>query len=429
MATLLTLKERVIRHFNQQDEALAGLPVPLSFTSNGLAGTIVDTKLNRASTSDTNHFDKRYVEVTTDAGSGPSVGSLAVIDDTGYTTATGTLAVSPDFASATLSGDSYLLYALGLSPTSVAQYINDTLRLTHGPHLWFPSLVPDAEFEDNDILKWADVGSGVTAAFATDASNSLFGERQLSVTTTNADTGVTSNSFAVTENENLLVFATLKEADIASTVSMTLRRITTTAADIQTASTEETAFTELFFQATVTSGTETAAIRFTAGTGGVVFRISAPVIVQRQGWGAYPAPSWLTAPKAQLVQARTWLQGRASSAADTFVALTAPIGGASSVAPSWRSDNWITPNYIMVEAHSRPTYFVVKRAYDELTSLTSTTNCNEDFVTYSAIARIYRDRGEQGSAREWGLRAAEIARAKGYGSDGAKIVENPLVVV
>ncbi len=428
--TRLAITQRVLRHFNQQDEALAGLPVPMSSTGTSGTGVIVDTKLARATTSDANHFDKRYVEIVADAGAGPAVGDISVVADAGFDN-TSALTVLPAFDAAPISSDNYLIYARGLSPTSVAQYINDTLRLTQGPHIWFPSLVPDAEFEAASVIAWAGVNTPPTREFSTTAANSLFGERQLDIVTDGSDQGVASPTFPVTEGESLLVLSTL--VDTTDTVSMSLRRTTATAADLKTASTEEPAFTELSFQATATAGTEAVQIRWIAPNSGTTFRISAPVIVQRQGWGAYAAPSWLTVPKAQLVQARTWLQGRASSAADTFVALTAPIGRAPAVAPGWRSDNWLTPNYIMVEALSRPTYFVVQRAYDELSALTGTggtTNCNEDYVTYSTISRIYRDRGEDANASSWGRKAAEIARAMEYGdTGGVRIVQNPTIAV
>ncbi|KKK90900.1 hypothetical protein LCGC14_2718370, partial [marine sediment metagenome] len=156
--------------------------------------------------------------------------------------------------------------------------------------------------------------------------------------------------------------------------------------------------------------------------------VSPPVLVQPQGWHAYPAPSWLTAPEAQLIQAREMPVGAGGTENDVYLALTRPPL-AGEIAPGFQSDNWVTPNYINVETRSRPTYFVVRRSYDELSSLTATTQCDEDYLTYKAISRIYADRGEDGNERKWGLRAAEIARAMGYGTPGMRIVENPLAIV
>jgi hypothetical protein len=427
MATLLAIKQRVLRHFNQQDEALAGLPVPMSSTGTAAsASSIKDTKLARASTSDANHFDKRYIEIAADAGAGPAVGEISVIADGGYDLLDD---LTLDFAlsAAPIASDAYLIYARGLSPTSVAQYINDTLRLTQGPHLWFPTLVSDGNFEASTA--WSEIAGsslGTAPNFLTAAADMLFGERSLNAISDAADEGMHSATFRVHENMTLLVSVTAR-AEVG-TWDVELYRETATAAVTKSVTISDETFTEVRFQEAVPAGAEEMRIRFTSNGTTDEIDVSPPIIVQPQGWHAYPAPSWLTAPKAQLVQAREMPQGMAGTESDVYLALTMPpVVGHMEV--GYRSDNWVTPNFITVETRSRPTYFVVKRAYDELSALTDTTNCDEDYLTYSAISRIYDDRGEEEKARKWGLRAAEIARAKGYGTEGFRIVPNPLAVV
>ncbi len=427
MATFLAIKQRILRHFNQQDEALAMLPVPMSSTGTAAgASNIKDTKLGRSSTSDANRFDKRFVEIVADAGAGPAVGEVSVISDTGYDKLDD-LTVDVAFSAAPIASDNYLIYALGLSPTSVAQYINDTLRLTHGPHLWFPSLVSDAEFEA--ATAWGEIGGsslGTAPNFLTAAADMLFGERSLNAIADAADEGMHSATFRVHENMTLLV-SIMARAEVG-TWDVELYDETGSAVVTPSVTISDELITEVRMQRQVPTGSEEMRIRFTSNANLDEIDVSPPVLVQPQGWHAYPAPSWLTNPKAQLVQAREMPTGAGGTENDVYLALTRPPR-AGEIAPGYRSDNWVTPNFVNVETRSRPTYFVVKRAYDELTSLTSTTNCDEDYLAYKAISKIYADRGEERDERKWGLKAAEIARAKGYGTPGLRIVENPLVSV
>ncbi len=434
MATRLAIVQRILRHFNQQDEALAMLPVPMASTSTTVSGnlTIVDTKLSRSSTSDPNRVDKRFIEIVETVSSSPTIGTVAVIADAGYDSSS-IITVAPDMGAVMQGGTDYLLYALGLSPTSVAQYINDTLRLTHGPHIWFPSKVPDANFESNDLTNWDDVGTA-TSTFDIESvegtADFIFGERSISCTTSAVDSGFESEIFRVTENETLLVvaFANVSTAGSTGVVQVILKNATT-GLGIRTVTVDETEFQEVRFQEAVPSGCETMDIQFVAESSGITFHISPPVIVQVQGWHSYPAPTWLTDPEAQILASMQLPQGRASTNADVYIALTNPPQAGPEYA-LYRSDNWLVPNQLMVQSvGNRPTYFVVKRAYDELTSLTSTTNCDEDYLTYKAISKIYADRGEERDERKWGLRAAEIARAKGYGTPGLRILQNPEVAV
>jgi hypothetical protein len=436
VATLLAIKQRVVRHFAQQDEALAGLPVPLVSTDTTASGqlTIRDTKLARATTSDANHFDKRHVEIVETVASSPALGTIAVIADGGFDLSE-IITVAPAMGAVMQSGTNYIIYPRGLSPDSVTQHINDTLRLTHGPHVWFPSMVTNSDMEDADNLAthFPDVGtpSGTTAyATSADAGFHLFGtERAVTLTQAGtADVGFETGNVTVAANENLLLYTVVSVGGFS--IDVVLRRVTATAADLETVTVNDARPTAVQFTTQIPSGCENVRVRYVSNsTGAVQWYVSAPVVLQSTRDHAYVAPSWLTSPATQIIEARSLPAGGAGEVANSYHALTQrPLRDETPL--TYRSDRWLTTNYVIVAAsEGRPVYFLVKRPYAELSALTDPTNCDEDYLTYSAISRIYDDRGEEEKARKWGLRAAEIARAKGYGTEGFRIVPNPLAVV
>ena len=179
---------------------------------------------------------------------------------------------------------------------------------------------------------------------------------------------------------------------------------------------------------TVADNMEIAQIRFIGTTNAAEFYVSSPVIVQSFAGRPHPIPSWLVNPSRQIESAIYLRQGFASEVADSFIALSAE----NSVAPvpqTLRSDRSLTPGRVILQASAAgPIAFMCQRPFAELTSDTASTNADEDYVAYGVVARLFRDKGDDGW-RDYRDRAREIAVARGYGERRLVMEENPKVLV
>ena len=428
MATRITLKQRIARILNRSDEVVAMLPVPLATTTiAGSTTTLRDTALARGTTA-TGRYDHRAVEITELVTNGPAIGEVAVVTNGGFDNAD-QLTLKPAFSNIVQTGTDYILWSRGVAPEMINQHINDQLRATYHPHLWIPSLVDDADFEEADLARWLAVGTPTTRDFVTTVP--LLGERQLRLVSDATGEGAQTGIFSVVADEQLLVVCFIR-VDLGGAQVLlrnvqgaaTLDEVTVVGPPISSSA----AYTEVRFTETVVADMFGAQIRFLSTVAVSGFFISPPVIVQSFAGRPHAIPSWLVNPRRQIEGAIYLRQGFSGVAADSFIALSAENSTAP-IPQALRSDRWVTPGRIILQASAAgPIAFMCKRPFAELASDTESTNADEDYVAYGAVARLLHDKGDDGW-RNYRDRAREIAVARGYGERRLVMEENPKVLV
>ncbi len=425
--TRLVIEQDIIRVFAPDDEAVSRLDVPQVTTSTAAdAVTIVDTALGRG-TSNANQYDARDIKVV-EGSLGPAVGEISRVDDAGFDN-TSTLTISPALSAALQGGADYILYPRGLAPEIVVNAVNDVLRNTEGPHIWMPSIIDDADFGENDATNWAAVGTPSTRAFVstagTDEPNVYFGERALHIIADAASEGATSNSAEVHENETLRVW-TVVRCNVGSCI-VQLYNVTASEVIGDPVTVDEQALTTVYFTEAVPDDCEQISIRYLSVASADDFYVSPFVTVQPTSGRTYPAPSWLTT-ETQIMEAFYVPPGFSSEDADSYVTGSKPMISARRPALV-QSARDLTPLYLQLGSHERsgPLALLLKRAFSELASETTTTNADRDYVAKKAVANILKARGEA-AWRMWASQAAKMARGKRYGRHFV-MEENPAVLV
>ncbi|KKN31687.1 hypothetical protein LCGC14_0821520 [marine sediment metagenome] len=421
--TLQNIKLDVLRAFQHEDEGVVGLPMPNTATG-GSTTTVVSAALKRG-TLVASHFQGRNVENLTN-------GDSSWATDDGWDL-TDTLTVSPAIT-AFANADSFIIWPRGLGQTIVEDEIKNVLRHTDGPYLWVPSMVHDSNLEGTDVsTDWPDVNSPNGSAFVTTAAFVLLGEQALQMSA-DADRGIRSQVFYVTENEQLLVSVT---GSVTSSSGVTVVLYNETASEtIKSVPVNEIAFTEVRFTETVPADMEQASLRFMGAAATANVYISPPVVVQSMSGRSYAAPDWLT-DKGMVREAYYVPPGAASELSDTYIA-----GGERwprAPKPDFIiAPRFVTPNRIQFKASSLgPLGLHCLRPFATMSANTDTTNCDREYLVSKVVANIKRKRGESkhrqfkddgagwaGDARN----AAAIARARGYGKREMPIVANPEVV-
>lgn len=397
-------------------------------TTTGLAAdttTLVDSKLGRGTRS-ANDYDGCQIEIVETVGSGPTVdteGARSGVNNAGFAEPA-TLTVSPAFTAAVESGADYLLYPPGLSPESLNEAINGLLRHTEAPHIWVPSMIDDADFEANDLTKWAAVGTPDTRAFVTTASRLLLGERALRLVTSTTLHGAQSQAVPVTENEQLLVSVNVLvlsgncRVDLYNDTASTVIRSVTV---------DEERFTEVRFSEPVPDGCENVRLRFVSVTASSEFFISGPVVLQSAAERSYAPPSWLLSME-KVLDVLLLPVGWGSEVADSYASLTRQ-------AESWsrptelRADRNVNPVWLQFQGTAQGVTAVLAfRPFAELTTNAATTPCDREYVKWKAIANILKAHGED-DWRQHNRVALGLARALRYGERVRRMVDNPKVLV
>lgn len=425
MVTRLLVKQDIINWWNAHlDEVLARYSMPRTTTATAADKlTLRDTALARGTTSE-NHYDAREIEIVEKVAGGPEIGESAVVDDAGFDD-TDKVTLSPAFSDEVQSGTDYQIYGRGLTPEVLNQAINDVLRNTEGPHIWFPSMVDDADFGENELTNWAAIGTPLFRSLpATAAPGLLFGEYRLYILADAADEGATSNSFPVTERESLLVSVMVRTTALTCTVQL----YNATASEVVKEVTgDEDAFTEVRFAETVPVGCENMSVRFLAPADTGEFFVSAPVLVQSRSGHAYPAPSWLSRQE-QIMETLQLPQGFASEATDSYAALSRAAQPAETPS-TLRADRGVNPLFVELTVGSNPVLLVVQRTFDELTSDSATTGCDREYVKWKVLGNILQARGDDQQAFGCYRRARSIASALSYGLHELRLVESEKVVL
>lgn len=419
--TLLQLKIDLLNEWNQCHSGLARLRMPRVTTSLGTTATLVDSVLSRGSP-DANDFKRLEVEIAELVTNGPALGEVSAITDFSGST----LTISPAFTAAVQNGTDYLIYADQLSPEVVAGQINDVLRNTEGPHLWFPSLAQDADFDADDLTLWPAVGTPGTRAFTTTAANALFGERSLHIVAAAAGDGARCTAFPVTEDEQVLVMV-LVQAQVAD-VTVQLYDETNSAV-VKAVTVDQRDWTEVYFTEDAPVGCQQMSVRFLAGSATSDFYISAPVLVQSLNSArAYQMPSWLLGLE-KVGQALSWSRGFTSEIADSYKAFSEQARAAPR--PRFlRSDRGLNP--LMVEFKSQAGYpyaLEVWRPFSELSSLSATTTCDREYLVWKALANLYFARSDEEHAARYGAVARSQAGVLHYGRRAIGLREPEAVLV
>ena len=396
-----------MRHFARLHPATRGLIVPAPTTDAGTTATLIDTKLGRGGR-DANYYDGCTVLMV----SGTQAGDIAAVDDAGFNTVS-QLTFSPAMGgSGPGSGDNYVLLPPGLSPEEVREEINRVLRESYGPHLWYPSIIPDSDFENADqATDWPVISTPTTNAFVTTAASVFLGERVLHVVADGAAEGIRSLSVEVTKAESIrfLVFCravsgTLQVAAYDATGSANLGTPPTH---------DEQAWTEVRFTESMAAAQELLQMRFTSTDASGEFYISANVIAQPQSPRVYIPPPWFRS-EAQFVAARYLPAGQGSQDTNTYLALDA-IGQPAPTPAFLPSDNAVNPLMVQLDGATQdPIVIVAKRDFAELATDAATSHIHREYLVKKAIGNIHRERGEPDVGSN-GSEAARLADSLNYG--------------
>ena len=342
------------------------------------------------------------------------LGYIVGVDDDGFDL-TDTLTTSPAFGGVPPVDLEHIMYPKGLAPETVVSAMNRVLRATETFHLWAPSLVDDADLEEEDLTNWAGVGTPDTREFVTTASLVRLGARALHLDTAATGEGTVSNSFSVHEFENLLVVITVSVTK--GDIKVTLYNVTASSNIKQSGTLDDDAWTEARFTYAVPADCELASLRFlsedTADSG---FYVSPPIIVQSDRQRAYTAPSWLVR-GSQIVDALYLPPGADAEATDAYVSLGREFRSELGL-DVIRSDRDVTPFRVQLKGHlSRgPVYLLCQRAFPTLSYDTETTICDREYLVQKALSLILKDRDDS-EWRRYADRAAERAVEMGYGLD------------
>lgn len=354
------------------------------------------------------------------------LGQVTGVDDGGFA-AGGILTISPNFSLAGYGAGTFYLYPKGLHPDYLIEKMNGVLRNTDHPHIWFPSLVVDSDFESNDISNFPAVGTPTTRQFvSTDTlvniSTTFLGERVIDLRTDADAEGLSTASIWVVGGEQLLVSVNLITSDSGDMAEVILRDVTA-GADLHTVTNIPTyPLTEVRFRETIPNGTFQSNIQIlSTGSDAESFVISPPVLVQSDRRRTYPGPSWLTR-ESQLIGTVRLPQGYTAEVADTYIGLSEFLVADADVSVI-RADRYIRPFQIQLSNPGNdPLGLLCMRPFAELVGDNSTTVADKDYVALKTVSNILRDRKDN-AWKHWAGRASNIARRNGYGGRELQVRE------
>lgn len=423
MATWLQVKGDVVNFFAQSQGApLMRFSMPRTTTSLGSTTTLKDTGLDLGTVSAT-EYNRHLVEIVETVASGPADGEIAAVTDGGYD-GTDTLTLSPALTAAIQSGTDYILFPPDLTPAVLLQAANKVLRGTEGPHLYWPSLVTDADFDANDTTNWDAVSVPATREFVTTASRVLFGDRALHIISDSVGDGATSESVPVTENETLLLSVNL--AVLSGTVTVQLYNVTASAA-IEEVTVNEEAWQEVRFQDVVPADCENVSVRFIAATASSEWYVSGPVVLQSTYERTYVMPSWFER-ETQFMESLEQPQGYGSAGVNFSSVSYSRAWQAGPEIKFLRSVRGANPFMAQFAARNRPVALEAMRPFAEFSANTSTTNCNREYLMWMILASVARARRVD-DWREYKRTGLGIGRKFRYGVEQSTLRENAQVAV
>lgn len=421
--TLRQVKADFLNVYNQHSESsiLRRLSMPRTTTTVGTVSTLLDSVLGRGTVA-SHELDRCQIEIVEAVTDGPALGEASGVDSSGFTDPA-TITVSPAFTLAVQTGTDYLIYPPDLSPELVNAEVNNLLRGTEGPHLWWPSLVTDADFEAADLTNWDAVGAPTTREFVTTTANVLFNERSLHVASA-AGVGAQSELFNVHERESLLLAVHARVASGGLTVQLYDE---TNSAVVRAVTVDEPAWTLVRFTDPAPSGCKQMRVRFLGSVASSDFYVASGVIVQATSGRPYAAPSWLPSEK-KVLGAISWHGEYPGVEMYSYVALSGMQRVPYRLLDYTRQDRGVTGLYVELAAEGFPVAVIAYRPFAELSINTSTTPCHREYMRWKLMANIRRRCGQD----DWPTfqrTAMQIAGAQGYGLRENKMVDNPMVAV
>lgn len=436
MPTFLVVKQDVLRVLNKRDPAVAPLAIPGVTTLIGSTTVLNDDQLGFG-TGQANKYDGRHIEIVEQVdspASGAAEGKSAGVDDAGFDLVDG-LTLSPVVDNTINTATNYLMYALGLSKPLLEGAINEVLRETQGPHLYLPSLIPDAALDDDTIgNNWTELGSLSTAMeYETpDAANTFLGERSIHGVADAADEGWRSESMDVSDVEQILLSVAVRAA--VGSVAVQLYNVTATAV-IKEVVIDEGQWKDIRFAENIPAACEQIQLRIESAASADDMYMSAHPVIQVIGSGrVYSMPSWLKS-EAQIMGWVHYPRGLASEDADSFIAL-GRMSKAEPPVSMLRDARAQHPMYIELEPKNGtdPVGLVAQREFDEVTlGVTATTNATEvkadrAYMRSAVISKVLRDLGDPAAAG-WARASRVRAEQVGYGIRDLIIEQTPPVAM
>jgi len=442
--TMLQIKQDVLRVLNKRDEAVRILPIPMTVNAGtpGSTTTINDSRLGHG-TGQANRYDGRNIEIVerpaaaTEATSGETAG----IDDAGFDQVD-TITFSPALTFLPEASQNYLIYGLGLSKEVLEEAVNEVLRETHGPHLYFPSLVPDSDLSAGDITHWAALAGGAPGTtHEYDATVGLLGAGSIHGVATAIDQGFTSDAIDVHETESMIVSVFVK-VNVGS-VKISINDLTDAGADITPSpiTVDRPVWTEVRFNVAIPADCEQVAIRFTALANLDDWYMGAHVILQATSGRSYTVPTWLTR-ESQILDWVYMPRGIQGEDANEYLALGEKLKAEQEV-QILRDERGVHPFRIqLTPANDRPVAMIVQRAFDEITlgvlgtdvaagsagTNEATTYIDRDYIRSKVVATLLRDFGDNGY-KFWARNAAIAAELAHYGEKGIRVEPTPTVAM
>ncbi len=375
--TLRTLLERIA-------EGLWPGHFPVKITAVSNADKAVFEATTAAWTSGSvNDYDGVYIYILYDAGAagGAPEGELVRVTSGGFTIADGTFAVSPEFTVAPTTGD-IGLFLYGLHVDELIDGINDIQRTLTLPRYLIASAINDGDMEgaSADVTTdWPDVTG--TPTQTKDTTEVLTGTQSLKVVTTVLDTSVGSKSLPVTEDESLLLSVPVKCT--AGSLRVQLYDATS-GAEIEGATVDEEAWTEVRFTESVPDDCQNVQVRFIAKTAATTAYVDSVSLLPTSR-GLLSLPSQL-ADATDLLDVMYLPAGLASEADYSYVALSKEL-----VHWPWdghlRDMEGVTSHRTSVGTPiSHPLFLKFRSAGTALSALTSTTYAPEELVVTGALS-------------------------------------------
>lgn len=207
---------------------------------------------------------------------------------------TGTLTHSgANYADTTATNEYYELVGL-MHPDELNACIQRALRKVYFETQAPLSLITDSDMSGSDVSSWGTVGTVGTKAKTTTAVSGVFsGIQGLNVITSAVSSGVSSSSFTVYENTQVLVSAILR-VETNGTFPVTLDLMNVTADTVVRGySTTSEGWARIWIMENVPTSCELMGVEITAASSGVQFFVD-NVAAYRLGDRRMAAPSWLT---------------------------------------------------------------------------------------------------------------------------------------
>ncbi len=389
--------------------------MPLATTSDSGTTAIRDTRLKRGTTQ-ANRYDAREGEIVVQndtPDTGPTIGSAFAVDDAGFDN-TDLLTISPALDAAPNSATAYLLFALGLSKDIVDAAIDEMLRETDGPHVYFPSLFDDSDFDSGGITNWAALSNAMkTHALVTTVDNTaLIGPAALSLVEEATSTGVVSNNVPVHDTERFVLMMSIRPT--VGTWTITFHDVTNNATIGSAVTTEEVAWQTIQFSGSIPAACEEVELRIAGSTEDDAAFVSAHIVLQMTSGRSYRAPAWLES-EAQILGWCYQPVGQGAEDVDTYVALSAPLQSEQAVSVV-RDARAVHPFRISLQpGNAAPVALICQREFAELSGVnTAASPVNRQYAREATLYRILRDLGDPG-ARAWADAAALSAERLRYG--------------